>query len=263
MIATRIGKPARAAAFSSPPSWTCCCDRQAGVGAGEQGLVDEHIAAGVAVGARARRERSPQASATASSDASVSSWHDIRACSHAWRPSIPSALRTSRIATITATHARRERDQRGEQAQAHLLVGHDATCSVYGAVTMRPAELHLQEQPPGAGLRQQHADRELPGRGRRPVTRLAPTPGRACRSSARSARRCGCGSSRASPGGRRSRARARRTTERRSTLRPCGSVTSTWTNCGLDRVQRRVALHVEVVAVDDQVGLNGGSGCGW
>ena len=54
MIATRIGNPARRAAVSSPPERNLLLHRQSRVRADEQILIDEHVAAGIAVRARLR-----------------------------------------------------------------------------------------------------------------------------------------------------------------------------------------------------------------
>ena len=91
-----------------------------------------------------------------------------------------------------------------------LVRGHVNDFSVNGAVRTRPSDLGLQEEAPGARHRDEHADRQLAGR-RRGAGRPASRRGRSC-SRSRRARRRACGSSRAIRCGRRSRARARRTT---------------------------------------------------
>ena len=68
------------------------------------------------------------------------------------------------------------------------------TWSVKGAVSTFPSSLQLQEQPPGAGRRHEHADLELPGR-RRAAGDLRRAEHARAAAHAR-ARRRGCGSSR-------------------------------------------------------------------
>ena len=104
MIATRIGKPLRLAAWSRSPSSTCCLDRDARVAGQEQRLVDEHVAARVAI-------RPGGLHRDADGEDCYDGKEDCSASHHPYE----SALRTSRIATTSAAVPAGQRDQRAEQ----------------------------------------------------------------------------------------------------------------------------------------------------